>query len=210
MSLRLAEGTPVVAYLSFEDYVKAVEVARDNYHAMLSQELRHAKWKSVQSACSWEKSRRQGASILLVATKGALHTVGWSVDANDALVLSLQSTMYAYLCTVQRASLAELLSLLHSHLDMMLGYPDCCWGWTGPGVLRDLVRTSFMSMTPGFLLPVSRWPQHQLALLMATHARLGAGSGLCDFDSELLRTVLELAVGSSASPSSLRWAVVLQ
>lgn len=212
MRLRLGEATPVVAYDNFDEYVTLVVETRDRYHNLMVEELSTCRWKHRQqtpytthlvpntlrvgSVCTWNRLRHEGAVMLLFAAKDTPNALGWSLDANDAIVISLQAAMFAYICNVVRPSHAELVNVLHSHIDTLLGYPDCCWGWQGPGVLRDLVRSSFMAMiSPPHvsLISKSKWPLHEEAVAMARHERLGKDALLGSLDSDVLCYILHLA-----------------
>ena len=202
--LRFAHDTPSVEFDSFDEFVRVVAQARNIYHELLVAELSLAGTRGEATRRfmqSWTRIRQEGARALMHATKRAPVAAEWARDANDTLVITLKATSHAYLCHVRSVVADELSLILSAQLDTLLGYPDCCWGWGGAGVLRDLLRTSFHTFaTPTHMniVPKSQWPHHVLALLMATHPRLGAGSGLCGLDSELFRVVLALVLSPPA------------
>ena len=199
IGFRLASPAPVADYDSLDDYVQLVHKARQAYSGLLMQDLTSCCGKKGLDAqkCSWSRTRREGAKVLLETVKRAPMAETWALCANDALVFALKSSTCAFAWKAQRFMLTELLDLLCCQLDFLLGYPDCCWGWTGPGVLRELVSTSFHAMiSPPKVRFVAktRWPLHMAALLMARHQRLGAQSGLRDMDEHILCLMLQLAV----------------
>ena len=196
---RLASPAPCADYDGFDDFVFLAGQARTAYRRVMAQDL--ALWGGHRSLdirmCSWKILRRQGVQILLAAVKHAPGGLEWAHCANDALVFALKASTCSYAWHFKRFILSVLIEILNSQLDCLLGYPDCCWGWTGPGVLRDLVSSSFHAMiSPPRVLFVAKtkWPLHMVALLMARHPRLGAKSGIRDVDEHLVCRLLQLAV----------------
>ena len=202
--LRFAHNTPSIEFDSFDEYVQLVVQARSIYHELLVTALSFSSARGgsgVRLKQSWTHMRREGVRALLHATKCAAWAAGWAHDANDMIVISLRATAHAYMSHARDVVADELSLILASQLDFLLGYPDCCWGWGGGGGLRDMLRTSFYAIaTPSQMNIVSKsqWPLHGLALLMATHRRLGAGCGLRDCDSELFRVLLGMVLSPPA------------
>lgn len=199
LGFRLAAPAPLAAFDSFDRYITLSMTARNDYRRLMRVEQTACFSRSRLDVrmCSWPKARREGAALLRQVVGDAEGAAAWAGDTNDALVFSLRASACAYAWHHPRFALSDLLDLLYTQLDFLLGYPDCCWGWTGPGVLRELMHTSFYAMiSPPTILfvPRSAWPLHQLALLMARHPRLGARSGLRDTDEHILRLALLLAV----------------
>lgn len=124
----------------------------------------------------------------------------WARDANHLIVLALQSCMLAYIYSAPTPQLKDLINVLKTQLDLLLGYPDCCWSWHGSGILRDLLKTSFCdrlvmnpyhgSMVTVEMVPIETWNQQKLALMMSRHTRLGKRATIGLVDSEILRHIL--------------------
>ena len=201
MRLRLAEDTPVVGYESFDSYVHAAMASRDEYHRIMSEELRAEKWKHVHwgANCTLSRTYREGVNALLMAVTPS--AIAWAHNANDFIVFSLRITMTSYLMHTDKTR-SELEEFMHTNLDLLLGYPDCCWGWRGPGILRDLLQTSFHTLVSSqvvSLIPKSQWPQHTIAFLMTNHPRLGSNSPLHSCDRDLLHVILCMVIAPRAS-----------
>lgn len=189
---------------------QAATQARDAYVALALEDLylraQLRNWSAAFAVCAWRGLARSGAGALLRVAKGAPDADAWAADSNDFVVFALKASLFAYLANTRNPCLHEVRGMLTTHVDTLLGYPDCCWGWCGPGVLRDLVRSSFLAMVVGpqfHLLPKSAWPRHCEAVMMARSPRLGARAALGLLDDDLLRAILRLAVAPEASRRSV-------
>lgn len=183
---------------------------RDAYVALALEDLylrsRLRNWAAAYTVCAWRGLARGGAQVLLRAVKGGTDAADWAEDSNDFVVFALKASLFAYLANSHSPCLNEVRGMLTTHVDTLLGYPDCCWGWCGPGVLRDLVRSSFLAMVAGpsfHLLPKTAWPRHCEAVLMARSARLGARAAIGCLDDGLLCAILRLVVAPEASCASV-------
>ena len=96
-----------------------------------------------------------------------------------------------------------MVNVLKTQLDLLLGFPDFCWSWYGPGIFRELLKTSFCDrlVLNGLIklyivemIPLEKWNKQKLALIMGRHRRLGACAAIGMIDSEILRQILDLVI----------------
>lgn len=124
-------------------------------------------------------------------SRHAAATLAAAIDISTRTGLSLLATHGGDTFALQEIVLCV--------IDEKLGYPDCCWGFAGRGLLQRLFDVNFCC--PGVLvIPRHHVPIHQLAVLMVVHPRIGAGSALQCLDADVLRYISVMAF---AEPGTL-------
>lgn len=193
--------TPCVSFNSFHEYVETTVRVRTRYQTIISEELEirlvHTRWVNELAMCGWSRLLHDGPTVLHAATKFSPDHVEWTREVNSYIVFALRSALVAFLCESSTPTIGEIRGVMRAIADSMLGFPDCCWGWHGSGVLRELLSTSFYAFVyPASLnlVPKCKWPLHEVAMMMCTHTRLGRKSPLHDVDSEILRYILQLVL----------------
>lgn len=78
--------------------------------------------------------------------------------------------------------------VLHETVDKYLGFPDCCWGWSGSGILQTILQRNFVYMSPTTNDLTSKFaiPIMMLAFFMGTHKRLGEHSRVSGFVDDIM------------------------
>lgn len=203
-------NSPCAAYKTFSEYVETVMHVRSRYQAIVADELElrlaHRRWVNELAMCGWRRLHSEGHHVLHAAVNFAPEHLQWAVDTNNYIIFALRSALMACLCEAVNLCLKELRGIMHALTDSMLGFPDCCWGWHGSGVLRELISSSFYALmlrSTVNLVPKLEWHEYQLAMLMTTHTRLGISSPARDIDSEILRYILQLVLYNDAGSKML-------
>lgn len=193
--------TPCIDFDSFGEFVETVIRVRTQYQAIVSAELEirfmKDRWVNELSMCSWRRLLRDGPRVLHTTARSNPEHWQWAQDANLYIVFALKSALSAYMCETTRQSIDETRHMMRAMTDSMLGFPDCCWGFHGTGVLRELLTSSFHAcVVPNEVILISKhtWPMHQIALLMSTHARLGCNAPLHHLDAEVIQYILHLVL----------------
>lgn len=77
-----------------------------------------------------------------------------------------------------QGTIVTLKRVLNDTTEKFFGYPDCCWGWPGPGIFQTLLQRNFVYLYPNtnWLVPTHMLPEFLLAFCMGKHNRLGANS----------------------------------
>lgn len=194
-------NAPCIAFDSFSDYVETVIRVRTQYQAIVSYELEirfmKDRWVNELSMCGWRRLLRDGPAVLHATARSTPEQLQWACDANVYIVFALRAALVACMCELTRPSIDETRHMMRAMTDSMLGFPECCWGFHGSGVLRGLLTSSFHAFVihnDVNLVSKHTWPAHKLALLMSTHARLGRDSHLTDLDGEVMQYILQLTL----------------
>ena len=197
----IVDFEPDIQYERFDDYALHCARIQMSMDRVIDCVINHSLWTDgcdgveckhrVHSFIITEIARQCMQNYKKISTNEA-----WLSHCNMMTLLQLQLCVDTFFIGLEMYHLkcthASLKRVLCHTMNVILGYPDCCWGWKGPGIMQRILCRNFVIVKSSidFLVPRCGIPSSLQAFCMGMHERLGEKSRVKVLVDDVLRIIL--------------------
>jgi hypothetical protein len=199
----LVDFVPDIQYERFEDYAFHCASIQMNTDRVICNVIDHNLWSDGLRGV--ECKHHVHALIIIEIARQCMQNYKkistnemWLSHCNMMMLLQLQLCVDTFFTALEihhlKCTHASLKRVLIDTMNIVLGYPDCCWGWKGPGIMQRILCRNFVIVKSSidFLVPRFQIPSSLQAFCMGLHDRLGEKSQVKVLVDDVLRIILSM------------------